>query len=116
MSFGRWARFDHYLVQDGYIRPAPDARFETFDPWGPYEENRGRFGAQVPPYGTFGLDPFQMVPLPVVPIPQPAGVGSVSFPVPDDRSLLGATVYAQSLLIQFPSAHLTNVTADVVLR
>ncbi len=47
MSFGRWARFDHYLVQDGYIRPAPDARFETFDPWARYEETRRRFGAQV---------------------------------------------------------------------
>ncbi len=51
MSFGRWARFDRYVVDGGYIRPAPDARFERFDPWARYEETRRRSGARVPPYG-----------------------------------------------------------------
>ena len=62
MNLGRWARFDRYLVRDGYIRPAPDARYETFDPWADYEQSRRRSGAQVPPYGGLlslvqGLNP-----------------------------------------------------------
>ncbi len=62
MSFGRWARFDRYVVDGGYIRPAPDARFERFDPWARYEETRRRSGARVPPYGALlslvqGLNP-----------------------------------------------------------
>ena len=32
-SHAHWVRFDRYSVQEGYIRPAPDAELETFDAW-----------------------------------------------------------------------------------
>ena len=30
---GRWWRFERYQVRDGYIRPAPGADWEPYDPW-----------------------------------------------------------------------------------
>ena len=52
-------------------------------------------------------------------IPQPAGVGSVSFTVPNVPSFVGTPVYAQALLVPLPfqaQARLTNVTADVIIE
>ena len=74
--------------------------------------------ASIPlaPWGTFGLDPTQMVARSPFVIPQPAGVGSVSFAVPNVPGLVGVTVYAQALLVQYPAARLTNLTADVIGR
>ena len=71
----------------------------------------------VPPFGTFGISPTQMLALPPFLIPQPAGVGSVSFAVPNVPGLVGTSFYAQALLVPYPfQARLTNVTADVIIQ
>ena len=36
---GRWGRFTRYELRDGYIRPAPDAIFEWYDPWEVYRKS-----------------------------------------------------------------------------
>ena len=73
----------------------------------------------LPPFGTIGLDPTQLLTVPPFPIPQPAGVGSVSFTVPNVEIFVGTFVYAQALLVPlaFPAqARLTNVTADEIVQ
>ena len=73
----------------------------------------------LPPFGTFGLDPTQMVALPAFVIPQPAGMNSVSVVLPNVPSLAGITLYAQALMVvvQYPALwRLTNVTADQIVR
>ncbi len=50
VSAGYWWRFDRYEIRDGYIRPAPDARLERFDPWSEYREARAGHGAERRPY------------------------------------------------------------------
>ena len=48
---GRWFRFDHYELENGFIRPAKGARLQSYDPFEMYErskkESRGK-----PPYQT----------------------------------------------------------------
>jgi hypothetical protein len=51
-SAGAWGRFDRYIVQDGYIRPAPGARFDVYDPWASYGDTPSDSGAREPPYGS----------------------------------------------------------------
>ncbi len=71
----------------------------------------------LPPFGTLGLDPSRVVALPPVVIPQPAGVGSLSLPVPSATALVGAAVYGQALVVRSSGpARLTNVTGDSVTR
>ena len=49
--------------------------------------------------------------------PQPAGVGSVSFTVPNVPLFVGISVYGQAVLVPQPfPARLTNVTADVIIQ
>jgi hypothetical protein len=75
--------------------------------------------ASIPlaPFGTIGIDPAQMVALPPVLIPQPAGVGSVSLAVPNQPGLLGLSVYSQALLVPYPYApRLSNVMHDVIVQ
>ncbi|MEM7198893.1 MAG: VCBS repeat-containing protein [Planctomycetota bacterium] len=75
----------------------------------------GAASIPVPPWGVWGLDPAVMAPLTPFLIPQPAGVGSADFFVPNDASLVGAEVRAQALLVQYPAgARFTNVTFDLV--
>ena len=58
-----------------------------------------------------------MVALPPFFIPQPAGINSVSVVLPNDPNLVGVTLHAQALLMQFPTlSRLTNLTADQVVR
>ena len=46
---GRWWRFDHYEIRDGYIRPAPGAELKEYDPWAVYRAGRAQGnGAKVP--------------------------------------------------------------------
>lgn len=45
-------RFDRYVEQAGYIRPAPGSQMEIFDPWDDYVEAGSTPGAQEPPYGS----------------------------------------------------------------
>jgi predicted nucleotidyltransferase len=67
------------------------------------------------PFGTIGLDIAAAVPfLPLI-IPQPAGVGSVGFTVPNVLSLVGQPIYCQSVLVAYPfDLRLSNVVADVI--
>ena len=44
----QWWRFDHYEIQDGFIRPGANASLEEFDPWLGYETREGHVG--IPPY------------------------------------------------------------------
>jgi len=58
-----------------------------------------------------------MVALPSLAIPQPAGVASMSFTVPNVASIAGVSLYGQALVVQPPAlARLTNLLADVILR
>ena len=98
-------------------------RFDAYARYGPFRLvdlavpflSVARASIPLPPYGTFGLDPTLMAALPPFVIPQPAGVASVSLTVPNDASLVGAPIFGQALLIQYPaSTRLTTVTADVI--
>ncbi len=67
--------------------------------------------------GTLGLDPTQLRTLPLILIPQPAGVGSISFTVPNAPRFVGISLYGQALLLRQPfPARLTNVTADDIIQ
>ncbi len=67
--------------------------------------------------GAGGFDPSRMIALPAIVIPQPDGVGALSIEVPNDPNLVGVTLCAQALLVQYPTlVLLTNVTADRVVR
>ena len=67
--------------------------------------------------------PFGSVPLGVrrnsisVPIliAQPAGVGSITWNVPNAPGLAGIEIYAQALVVAWPfDLRLTNATADII--
>ena len=69
----------------------------------------------LPPFGTLGLNPTQMVSLRPILIPQPAGVGSLSFFVPNVPRFVGISIYTQALVVPLPfQGRLTNATADVI--
>ena len=104
------ARIGRTYTLDAYARYAP------MDVALPFL-SVGTANIPVPPFGTFGLDPALMVPLGQLNIPQPAGMSSLSFVIPNDASLVGANIYTQALLGKAPlglSARLTNVTADTI--
>lgn len=77
----------------------------------------GTANIPLPPFGTIGIDITQMIALPPIAVPQPAGVGSLTITVPNLPSLAGLTFYTQALLNQQPvQARFTNVVRDVTLR
>ena len=45
----KWWRFSRYELRDGYLRPAPKARLEAYDPWAGYQAARLK-GKTEPPY------------------------------------------------------------------
>jgi hypothetical protein len=49
-SYGIWRRHSKYIVRDGYILPAPDAKLQAYDPWKLYREHQ--VGLRPPPYQT----------------------------------------------------------------
>ena len=70
----------------------------------------------LPPLGTLGIDPNNMVPLPALLMPV-SGMSSVTIAVPNKPWFAGVPIYGQALLVQYPiQQHLTNVTGDVVWR
>jgi hypothetical protein len=74
-----------------------------------------RVSIPIPPLGILGIDP--MAPLPPVLIPQPAGVGTASWNVPNNPALAGIEIFAQALIVHWPfDPRFTNVTADVIQR
>jgi hypothetical protein len=71
----------------------------------------------IPPYGTIGLDLSETVGLPAIFIPPETGMNSMFIEVPNDPSLLGRSVHAQALLMQYQGPWLlTNVTTDQIRR
>ncbi|MBL8898727.1 MAG: VCBS repeat-containing protein [Planctomycetes bacterium] len=71
----------------------------------------------LPPFGSLGIDPTQMIALPPFVVAQPAGIGSLSFPVPNLPIFGGISIYTQVLLSQQPvQDRLTNVISDVLLQ
>ena len=107
------ARVGFTYQLDVYARYGPTRQQDVAQLW----LSTGTASIPVPPIGTFGLDPTQMVALPRLVIPQPAGMASLSFTIPNMPSLAGIAFYAQALLVHDPvttPAVLTNVTADVV--
>lgn len=51
-----WWRFTRYEIRDGYIRPAPTAKLETYDPWEEYRAARltpSKELSQLVPYWNF---------------------------------------------------------------
>ena len=71
----------------------------------------------IPGLGTLRLDPQALLPLPVVQVPQPAGVVTTTVPVPNDLSLVGAEVFGQSVLVGWANRmRLTNRVRDRILR
>lgn len=58
-----------------------------------------------------------MIRLPAFIIQQPEGMSSLSFIVPNLPGLVGASIYAQALIVQYPVLNrLTNWTADVIMQ
>ena len=45
---GSWYRFDEYVAENGYIRPAPGAKLERFDPWREFRLAEQREGLPAP--------------------------------------------------------------------
>ena len=69
------------------------------------------------PLGKDGIDPTQMIALQALPIPQPAGMGSVGFAVPNAPTLVGVSIYAQALLLGSAGVdRLTSVTVDTLIK
>ncbi len=98
---------------DAYARCGP---FRPADLALPFAAT-GRAAVPVPPLGIVGLDPTQTVALPPFLVPHPAGVASISLPVPNLPSLVGTTLSAQAVLVPFPyPARLTGVVSDVLTR
>ena len=50
VTWTEWFRFDQYEVRDGYIRPAPGANLERYDPWQEYFQGWEREKRPVQPY------------------------------------------------------------------
>ncbi|MEM7205430.1 MAG: VCBS repeat-containing protein [Planctomycetota bacterium] len=74
----------------------------------------------VPTFGRLALDLTTALTLPAVPIPAPAGRAEFATRLPRAPALLGATLYAQSLVIGTATPagvhELTNVVADTIGR
>ena len=67
------------------------------------------------PFGTLGIDPALAVPFPTLVIPQPAGVGSAGFTIPNVPGLIGQVIYSQAMLVAYPAnLRLSNVVRDVI--
>lgn len=103
----------HTYQLDVYSRYGPATQLEMAFPY----FSTATAHIPLPPFGTIGIDPNQMIALPPFVVPQPAGKGSLQFPVPNVPALAGITIYSQALLQQYPGQlRLTNVVGDVILR
>ncbi len=72
-------------------------------------------GARIvlPPLGTLGLDPAQLVALPAVSIPA-TGTETIRFRIPDQPALIGVDVFSQSVLVEGTTVRLTNRAVDSI--
>ncbi len=98
---------------DVYSRYGPATTTEIAFPF----LSTGTANIPFPPLGTIGIDLSLSIALPPFVVPQPAGIGSLTIPVPNQRSLAGLAFYSQVLLQQHPvQVRLTNVVGDITLR
>ncbi|MEM7199025.1 MAG: VCBS repeat-containing protein [Planctomycetota bacterium] len=97
------ARLGQPFHLDIYARRGPQRLFDVAVPM----VAAGPAQVPLPPWGTLGLDPTQLITLPPVLLP-PGGKATTSVVMPKAQRLLGAPVYAQALLVQFPT--LTGLT------
>jgi len=97
-------------VLEAHARYAPPGVTEVVWPW----LSTTRVSVPVPGFGVLGIDP--MVPLSPLTIPQPAGVASLSIPVPNVPALYGAALHAQGVCLSTNGfQHLTTVVSDRIL-
>ncbi len=76
-----------------------------------------RIRVPLPPYGTLGIDPNQMVPLPPFLVMQPAGRSTLLLTIPNVPALAGLVISVQALLDSAPRGlHLSNVLSEVLVR
>ena len=107
------ARLGRFYQLDAYARYGPTGVVKTAVPF----IATGRASIPIPSLGTLALDPAQMIRLPAFIIQQPEGMSSTSFVVPDLLALVGVSVYAQAVIVQYPvEQRLTNWTADVIMQ
>jgi hypothetical protein len=74
---------------------------------------------QIGTWGKLGLDPVSLFPLPLLPLPAPAGKASLSLMLPNTPALAGATFFTQALVLHNNSlveARFTNVLAEKIVR
>jgi hypothetical protein len=97
-------------VLEAHARYAPPGVTDVVWPW----LSTTRVSVPVPGFGVLGIDP--MVPLSPLTIPQPAGVASLSLPVPNVPALYGAALHAQGVCFSTNGfQHLTTVVSDRIL-
>ena len=98
---------------DAYSRHGPATTTEIAFPF----LSTGTANIPFPPFGTVGIDLTQMIALPPFVVPRPAGIGSLTIAVPNQRSLGGVALYTQAVLDQQPvQVRLTNVVGEIMLR
>jgi len=96
---------------DAYARFAAPGSTDVAVPW----LSLTRTSIPVPPFGTLGIVP--QAPLPMLVIPQPAGVGSVTWLAPNTPALVGVTRHAQALwLSSLGRVRLSNVVSDTFMN
>jgi len=107
LQIGRDYRFD------AYARFGPAHQIDVVFPF--YSPTR--IQAALPPLGFLLIDPLSAFDLPVFAVSQPAGVGSMSVPVPNVLALVGIAIHTQALIVQTPlPTLLTNINSDVIGR
>jgi hypothetical protein len=98
---------------DVYSRYGPTTTAEIAFPFA----STGAANIPIPPFGTLGIDPTLMIALPPIVVAQPAGIGSLTLPIPNLPIISGITIYTQALLSQQPvQDRLTNVVGDALLQ
>jgi predicted nucleotidyltransferase len=98
---------------DVYSRYGPTTTAEIAFPFA----STGTANIPIPPFGTLGIDPTLMIALPPIVVAQPAGIGSLTLPIPNLPIMSGITIYTQALLSQQPvQDRFTNVVSDALLQ
>jgi hypothetical protein len=96
---------------DAYARFASNGTTDVFVPW----LSLTRTAIPVPGLGTLGIVPH--APLPALVVPQPAGVASATWPVPNTPTLVGLTLHVQAVQLSFPGGlRLSSVVSDTLVR
>ena len=96
---------------EAYVRAAPASQPTAVLPF----FSTTRVQVRLPPFGTLGIDPNQMLALPPFLIAPSAGSGSLGITVPQVPALAGIVVHVQALFDYQPlGLHLSNVVTEVL--